>query len=145
MSAPTAPLGLAHVAVAVLDAEATARQYESLFGARVTRRETLADRGLRVVFLEVGGVPLELLEPLDPTDEANTVAKFLRTRGPGLHHLAFRVRDAADSLRAAGASGAELIDAAPRPGAEGCLVGFLHPRSTAGALIEFVETAAEKA
>ena len=139
------PLGLAHIALAVSDAEATVRQYEALFGARVTLRETLADRGIRVVFLDVGGVPLELLEPVNPADESNTVAKFLRKRGPGLHHVAFRVADAADSLRSAKAAGAELIDSTPRPGAEGCLVGFLHPRSTAGALVEFVEPAAESA
>lgn len=140
-----APTGLAHIAVAVPDAEATVRQYERLFGARVTLRETLTDRGLRVVFLDVNGVPFELLEPIDPADETNTVAKFLRKRGPGLHHVAFRVLDAAASLRAAGSAGAELIDETPRTGAEGCLVGFLHPRSTAGALIEFVEPAAETA
>jgi len=142
---PAALLGLAHIALAVEDAEATVRQYQALFGARVTLRETLASRGLRVVFLDVGGVPLELLEPIDAADESSTVAKFLRKRGPGLHHVAFRVADADASLRAAAAAGAELIDAAPRPGAAGCLVGFLHPRSTAGALIEFVEPAAEEA
>lgn len=145
MSAPTAPRGLAHIAIAVPDAEAAVRQYEALFGARVTHRQTLADRGIRVVFLEAGGVPFELLEPLDAADESNTVAKFLRKRGPGLHHVAFRVDDAAAALHAAAAAGAELIDAVPRPGAEGCMVGFLQPRSTAGALIEFVEPPAKGA
>ncbi len=133
------------MAIAVLDAEAVARQYERLFDARVRNRETLADRGLRVVLLEVGGVPIELLEPISPDDENNPVARFLRRRGPGLHHLAFHVSDAVAALKAAAQAGAELIDAQPRRGAEGCLVGFLHPRSTAGTLIEFVEPAAERA
>lgn len=131
--------GLAHVALAVADAEAVARLYEKLLGARVKSRETLADRGLRVVFVEAGGVTLELLEPMHPGDESNLVAKFLKRRGPGLHHLAFRVDDAAAALAAARDAGAELIDETPRPGAEHCLVGFLHPRSTAGVLLEFVE------
>ncbi|MGH7727095.1 MAG: methylmalonyl-CoA epimerase [Candidatus Eiseniibacteriota bacterium] len=131
--------GLAHVSLAVRDAEETARQYETLFGARIRSRETLADRGLLVVFLEIGRVPLELVQPLDPTDMANTVAKFLQTRGPGLHHLAFFVDDAGAALEHARSTGARLVDTAPRPGADGCRVAFLHPESTSGTLIEFVE------
>lgn len=130
---------LAHVSIAVPDAEATAAQYAALFGARIRSRERLADRGLLVVFLDCAGVPIELIQPLDADDTTNTVAKFLKTRGPGLHHLAWFVDDATAALAHARASGARLVDTAPRAGADGCVVAFLHPESTAGVLSEFVE------
>jgi methylmalonyl-CoA/ethylmalonyl-CoA epimerase len=130
---------LAHVSIATADAEATAAQYERLLGATVRSRETLADRGLFVVFLEVAGMPIELVQPLDANDESNTVAKFLKARGPGLHHVAFFVDDAQVGLDHARASGARLVDEKPRPGADGCLVAFLHPSATSGVLVEFVE------
>jgi methylmalonyl-CoA/ethylmalonyl-CoA epimerase len=130
---------LAHVSIAVPDAEATAAQYAALFGARVRSRETIADRGLVVVFIELAGIPIELVQPVDPEDMSNTVAKFLKTRGPGLHHLAWFVDDARAALDHARAAGARLVDEAPRPGADNCQVAFLHPLSTAGVLSEFVE------
>ncbi len=130
---------LAHVSLAVADAEATARQYEALLGARIRSRETLADRGLFVILLTIAGTPLELVQPLDPADRTNTVAKFLEARGPGLHHLAFYVDDVGAALDHARTAGAALVDETPRPGAGGCRVAFLHPRSTSGTLIEFVE------
>jgi catechol 2,3-dioxygenase-like lactoylglutathione lyase family enzyme len=78
---------LAHVSIATPDAEATAREYAALLGATIRSRETLDDRGLHVVFLDCAGVPIELIQPVDPDSPTNTVAKFLKTRGPGLHHL----------------------------------------------------------
>jgi methylmalonyl-CoA/ethylmalonyl-CoA epimerase len=132
------PRALAHVSIAVHDAEATAAQYEQLFGARVRSRETVAERGLHVVFLELAGIPLELVQPVDPDDASNTVAKFLKTRGQGLHHLAWFVDDAQAALDHARATGARLVDEVPRPGADGCRVAFLHPGSTAGVLHEYV-------
>jgi methylmalonyl-CoA/ethylmalonyl-CoA epimerase len=133
--------GLAHISLAVSDAEAVAKQYGDLLGATIRRREVLEDRGLQVVFLEIAGVPIELVQPLASEDEENTVAKFIKKRGQGIHHVAFFVDDAQAALDNARRKGAELIDQAPRPGADGCRVAFLHPRSTAGALVEFVEAA----
>jgi len=129
---------LAHISLAVEDAEATARSYARLFGATVRSRETLRDRGLLVVFLDLAGVPLELVQPLDHDDPANTVAKFLKTRGPGLHHLAWFVDDVQAALDHAREEQARLVDDAPRPGADGCQVAFLHPSAAAGVLHEFV-------
>jgi methylmalonyl-CoA/ethylmalonyl-CoA epimerase len=129
---------LAHVSLAVADAEATAAGYVRLFGATVRSRERLEDRGLLVVFLDLAGVPLELVQPLDPDDDTNTVAKFLKTRGPGLHHLAWFVDDVPAALEHARAAGARLVDEVPRPGADGCQVAFLHPSAAAGVLHEFV-------
>jgi methylmalonyl-CoA/ethylmalonyl-CoA epimerase len=132
---------LAHVSIATPDAEATAREYSALLGATVRSRETLADRGLHVVFLDCAGVPIELIQPIDPDSETNTVARFLKTRGPGLHHVAFFVDDATAALGHARAAGARLVDEVPRAGADGCLVAFLHPTATSGVLVEYVESA----
>jgi methylmalonyl-CoA epimerase len=145
MTEPTTPppaaraRALAHISIATPDAEATAREYAALLGATVRSRETLVDRGLRVIFLDVAGIPFELVEPIDPASPTNTVARFLKARGPGLHHVAFRVDDAAAALSHASGTGARLVDAAPRPGAGGCLVAFLHPQAASGVLIEYVE------
>ena len=131
--------GLAHISLAVTDAEATAARFAEVFGATVRSRESLADRAIHVIFLDLAGVPIELVQPFDPHDESNPVARFLKRRGPGLHHIALAVPDAAAALAHAKKAGAELVDEAPRPGAHGTRVGFLQPRSTGGALIEFVE------
>lgn len=130
---------LAHVSIATPDAEATAREYGRLLGATVRSRETLEDRGLHVVFLDCGGTPLELIQPIDPASETNTVAKFLRKNGPGLHHVAWFVDSAEDALQHAKTQGARLVDESPRQGADGCLVAFLHPSATSGVLVEYVQ------
>ena len=132
---------IAHVSIATPDAEATAREYAALLGATIRSRETLEARGLHVVFLDCAGLPIELIQPIDPASETNPVAKFLKTRGPGLHHVAFFVDDAAAALGHARNAGARLVDETPRPGADGCLVAFLHPAAASGVLIEYVEAA----
>jgi methylmalonyl-CoA/ethylmalonyl-CoA epimerase len=142
---PARARALAHVSIATPDAEATAREYAALLGATVRSRERLEDRGLLVVFLDVAGVPFELIQPIDATSETNPAARFLRARGPGLHHVAFFVDHAQDALDHARSRGARLVDAAPRAGADGCLVAFLHPEAASGVLIEFVEERAPHA
>ena len=133
---------LAHVSIATPDAEKTAREYAALLGATVRSRETLEDRGLHVVFLDCAGIPIELIQPVDPESPTNTVAKFLKTRGPGLHHLAWFVDSAAAALKQASDTGARLVDETPRAGADGCLVAFLHPSAASGVLVEYVESGA---
>lgn len=130
---------LAHVSIATPDADRTAREYAQLLGATVRSRETLEDRGLHVVFLDCAGIPIELIQPVDPDSPTNTVAKFLKTRGPGLHHLAWFVDSAEQALQQAREAGAKLVDEAPRSGADGCLVAFLHPSAASGVLVEYVE------
>ena len=130
---------LAHVSIATPDAEATAREYAALLGATLRSRETLEDRGLHVVFLDCAGIPIELIQPVDPESPTNTVAKFLKTRGPGLHHLAWFVDSAQEALAKARTVNARLVDESPRAGADGCLVAFLHPSAASGVLIEYVE------
>ena len=123
---------LDHVAVAVTSLEEASHVYERLTGETGSPIETLEGQGVRVTF--VGS--LELLEPLGPD---TTVGRFLSRRGPGLHHIAYRVPDLPEALSELADSGFELIDAEPRPGASGHQVAFLHPRSTGGILVELVQ------
>ncbi|MDZ7702829.1 MAG: methylmalonyl-CoA epimerase [Halobacteriales archaeon] len=125
---------LDHVGVATDDAAALAELLGGLLDAPVVHEEEFD--GLGVVFLEAGEPSIELLEPLGAE---GPVARFLDRRGPGLHHLAFEVDDVAAALDAATAAGIEAIDETPRPGARGHTVAFLHPGSTGGVLVEFVE------
>ena len=128
--------GLSHVAIAVRDADAMARSLVEGLGARRGDEELLDGGALRVVFVHLGPVTLELLEPKTPD---HTVARFLDTRGPGLHHVSLEVTDLAAHLARAKAAGVKLIDEAPRPGAHGTRVAFLHPKSLGGVLVELCE------
>jgi methylmalonyl-CoA epimerase len=126
---------LDHVGIAVTDATAAAKVYAAL-GLRATRTEEVPAEGVRTVFLGEGAPHLELVQPLGPD---TVVARFLATRGPGIHHLALAVEDLRKALGEARAAGLEVVGEAPRRGARGRLVAFLHPRSTHGVLLELVE------
>jgi methylmalonyl-CoA epimerase len=128
--------GLSHIAIATPQADALADSLVKGLGARRGDEELLDGGALRVVFVHLGPVTLELLEPRAAD---HTVAKFLDTRGPGLHHVSLEVSDLAAHLARAKASGARLIDESPRPGAHGAQVAFLHPKSFGGVLVELCE------
>ena len=128
--------GLSHVAIAVREADALADTLVRALGATRGAEESLDGGALRVVFVHLGPVTLELLEPRSPD---HTVAKFLDSRGPGLHHVSFEVGDLAAALGRAKAAGAQLIDATPRAGAHGAQVAFLHPKSFGGVLLELCQ------
>ncbi len=130
------PLELDHVAVAVSSLAAALPIFEALVGARGSTPETVAAQGVAVTFLGAGPGRLELLEPLSPE---SGVGRFLEQRGPGIHHIAYRVPELAATLDRLAASGVQLIDRTPRPGAHGRHVAFIHPRSAGGVLIELVE------
>ena len=127
---------LSHVAIATPDADALAATLERALGATRGAEELLDGGALRVVFLTLGPVTLELLEPRSAD---HTVAKFLEKRGPGLHHVSLEVADARTMLARCEAAGIELIDRAPRAGAHGSEVAFLHPKSLGGVLIELCQ------
>ncbi|GAB3416054.1 methylmalonyl-CoA epimerase [Haloparvum alkalitolerans] len=123
-----------HVGVATDDAAALANLFDDLLDAPVAHEETFD--GMRVVFLELdGGGYFELLEPR----EGGAIADYLDREGPGVHHVALATDDAAAALDRARGLGIDLVDEEPRPGAWGHDVAFLHPRSTGGVLVEFVE------
>lgn len=137
----TGVTALSHIAIATPDADALAATYVAALGAVMGGEEILDDGGLRVVFLHAGPVTFELLQPLKSD---HTVAKFLETRGPGLHHVSLEVEDIAGQLATAKASGARLIDEAPRPGAHGTQVAFLHPKSFGSVLVELCGATAKR-
>lgn len=127
---------LDHVGIAVQSLDEALPTFERLTASRAAGRERVESQGVEVVFVGEGSGRLELLAPTSPD---SPVARFLERRGPGIHHLCYRVPDLPAALREASEAGYELIDTEPRPGAGGHRVAFLHPRSTGGVLIELVE------
>lgn len=125
---------LDHVGIATDDAAALASLFTDLLGASVAHEEEFD--GMGVVFLELGDSYLELLEPLE---DDGAIARYVEKNGPGIHHLALAAEDVESALGRARALDIELIDEEPRPGAWGHDVAFLHPKSTGGVLVEFVE------
>jgi methylmalonyl-CoA/ethylmalonyl-CoA epimerase len=134
---PSPVKALSHIAIAVREAEPLVQTLVASLGATRGGEEILDDGGLKVVFVHAGPVTFELLEPQRPE---HTVAKFLETRGPGLHHVSLEVGDLAGQLATAKAAGVRLIDETPRPGAHGTQVAFLHPKSTGGVLLEMCQS-----
>jgi methylmalonyl-CoA/ethylmalonyl-CoA epimerase len=128
-----------HVGVAVEDLDSALALYEGTFGMPLAHRETVSDQGVEAVLLDVGDCHVELLRPLG---DDTAVGKFLARRGPGLHHVAYRVDDIEAALAQLRDQGVELIDREPRTGIRSSRVAFLHPRSTGGVLTEIVEPAA---
>ena len=124
-----------HVAVVVRDMDAAVRFYHDTLGLALATVLPIPSDGVRIAFLPVGSSRIELVEPTDPS---TGVARFLESRGEGFHHVCFEVPDVAEALAKMEAAGVELIDHAPRRGAEGP-VAFLHPRSSHGVLVELIE------
>ena len=129
-------LPLDHVAIAVPSIAHAMPLFELLTGGHGSPSERVESQGVEVAFVGTGTGRLELLEPTAPD---SPVARFLDRRGPGLHHLAYRVPDLEAALTRLKEAGIQLIDERPREGAHGRRVAFLHPRSTGGVLIELVE------
>ena len=127
---------LDHVAIAVASIDEALPVFELLTGGVGSPRERVESQGVDVVFVGTGVGRIELIEPVS---EDSPVARFLAKRGPGLHHLAYRVPDIEAALARLSAAGMRLIDERPRPGAHGRLVAFIHPASTGGVLIELVQ------
>lgn len=129
-----APVRVAHVGIAVASIAAALPFYRDILGLVPGTPET-AD-GATIVSLTLGDVQVELLEP-DHSD--SPVARFLARRGPGIHHICYRVPDLDRALEDCRAAGYQLIDATPRSGAAGRRIAFVHPKATAGILLELTE------
>lgn len=125
-----------HIGIATHQIDEALGLWRDVLGLEVTSTEDLGEQGVRVAMLSIGESHIELLEPLSP---ATPVGKFLRKRGPGIHHVAIRVTDIRASLVHLKEQGIRLIDENPRLGAGGCLVAFVHPSSANGVLIELVQ------
>jgi methylmalonyl-CoA/ethylmalonyl-CoA epimerase len=127
-----------HVGVAVEDIDTTLALYRDTLAMPLVHRETVTEQGVDAALLDVGDGHIELLQPLGPE---TAVGKFLEKRGPGLHHVAYRVDNVEETLKALAGAGVALIDSEPRTGIRGSRVAFLHPKSTGGVLTEIVEPA----
>ncbi|HET6714530.1 MAG TPA: methylmalonyl-CoA epimerase [Actinomycetota bacterium] len=125
-----------HVGIAVPDLDAAVEEYRRLLGVEPSHRERVEDQGVEEVLFPVGSSFVQLLGALGPDAP---VGRSLARRGPGLHHIAYRVDDLAASLAHLHGEGAELIDEQPRPGSRGTLIAFVHPRSMGGVLVELVQ------
>ena len=125
-----------HVGVAVESIDAALAFYRDMLGMPLVHRETVSAQGVDAALLDVGDSHIELLQPVGPD---TAVGKFLARRGPGLHHVAYRVGDITQTLSALSAAGLRLIDERPRTGIRGSQVAFIHPSSTGGVLTEIVQ------
>ncbi len=131
---PQSQARVAHIGVAVSDLDQATAFYRDVLGLDPSQPET-AD-GARIVSLEFGDVEVELLAPQDPD---SPIAKFIAKRGPGIHHVCYRVPDLERALERCRELGYRLVDDVPRAGAAGRRIAFVHPKATAGILLELTE------
>lgn len=129
--------GIHHLGVAVHDLDEALATYERLFGAELEHRARVEDQGVDAAAVLLGTGRVELLAPLG---EDTPVGRFLASRGPGMHHVAYEVGDVQAELARLAEAGAELIDTEPRPGLFGLQVAFVHPDAVHGVLTEVVST-----
>ena len=122
-----------HLGIAVKSIEECLPYYEGVLGVKCYNIEVVEAQKVKTAFFKIGATKIELLEP---TSEDSTIAKFIEKKGEGIHHIAFAVPDVQKALDEAESKGVRLIDKAPRGGAEGLSIAFLHPKSTCSVLTE---------
>ena len=129
-------LGIEHVAIAVNDLDHPADIFGNILGINRSSTEEIADQKVITDIFDTGAGKIELLKA---TSEESPITKFLDSRGPGVHHIAFQVDNLVLALEELSEAGVTLIDTEPRIGAEGMLIAFLHPKSTSGVLVELCQ------
>lgn len=130
------PSHIEHIGIAVKSLEESIPFYENILGLKCYTIEEVKDQKVKTAFFMVGQTKIELLESTDPE---GPIGKHIEKRGEGIHHIAFAVKDINDRLKEVGEKGIRLIDKKSRKGAEGLDIGFLHPKSTYGVLMELCE------
>ena len=128
---------LDHVGIAVKSIETAVSLYGAYLGLRGIAREELPGEHVRVAFFDAGGARIELLEPIGGE---GPLARFLATRGEGMHHVAFAVEDLQTALTQAAEAGYQPVNLQPRRGSGGRLIAFLQPKDTLGVLVELVQS-----
>ncbi len=129
-------LDIDHVGIAVADLDEAVERYRRTLGVEPSHRERVEDQGVEEVLFPVGSSFIQLVGASGPD---TPVGRFLAKRGPGVHHVAYRVRDVASSLDELRREGVTLIDDAPRRGSRGTVIAFVHPRDMGGVLVELVQ------
>jgi methylmalonyl-CoA/ethylmalonyl-CoA epimerase len=124
-----------HISIAVKNLDEGLKTYEDLLGIKSSHTEEIPDQGIKAALIVLGDVEIELIEPTKPD---TGVAKFLENKGEGIHHICFEVDDVDKELESLAAKGVQLIDKQGRKGLAG-KIGFIHPRSTKGVLIELAQ------
>jgi methylmalonyl-CoA/ethylmalonyl-CoA epimerase len=127
------PMKLSHIGIAIENLAGAVEAFSLLFGRGPDRSEEILDQKVKAAIFSAGGSRVELLEATAPD---SPIAKFIDRRGPGIHHIALEVDDIEGELRRLKSAGVRLIDESPRKGVGGALIAFVHPRSTAGILVE---------
>ncbi|MCZ6478941.1 MAG: methylmalonyl-CoA epimerase [candidate division NC10 bacterium] len=127
---------VAHIAVAVRSVDQASRFFETVLGLHCERTEVVETEKAKVAFLPVGDTEIELVEGVG---KGNPLEKFLEKRGEGIHHICLEVANLDESMKQLREAGVPLLDDAPRPGADGTRVAFIHPKGAHGILIELVE------
>ena len=127
------PTHIEHIGIAVKSLEESIPFYENLLGTKCYAVEEVQDQKVKTAFFLIGQTKIELLESTDPD---GPIGKFIEKKGTGIHHIAFAVENADRALKEAEVNGVQLIDKQSRKGAEGMNIGFLHPKSTQGILLE---------
>jgi methylmalonyl-CoA/ethylmalonyl-CoA epimerase len=130
------PVGITHIGIAVTDLEKAISDYSTLFDFDEIERMEVEGEGVKVAMLRTGVSEFELLSP---TNDESAIAKFIRERGEGIHHVAIRVPDVPDAMEKAKAIGMRVLDNKPRSGARGAKAAFVHPKSFHGVLLEFYD------
>lgn len=125
-----------HIGIAVSDLESSVSFYTNILGLTCYGYETVESEHVRVAFLKIGEVSLELLQGLN---DQSAITKFIKKKGEGIHHIALRVENANEDLGELKRNGIQLINETAKVGAHGNLVGFLHPHSTKGVLLELCQ------
>lgn len=130
------PQKISHIGIAVPDIETAAKFYTEHLGLQLGGVEEVPDQKVKVAFLPIGEVRLELVQPTSPE---SPVAKFLEKNGPGVHHIAYQVADTAAEVERLKAAGVRMVDETPRKGAHNTRIAFVHPKASGGVLTELVQ------
>ncbi len=125
---------ISHIGIAVSDLELAIKRYSALLGCENVKRMEVPTEHVKIAMMEIGDSEIELLSP---TGESGAIAKFIRERGEGIHHIAVLVPDVSKAIEEAKERGFRVIDDTPRKGAEGTDAAFVHPKSLHGVLLEF--------
>jgi len=125
-----------HIGIAVKSLDEALKLYKDLLGIAPSHEEIMPERGLRVVFIEIGGSRIELLQPVSDNSE---VSAFLEKKGEGMHHIAYKVDDVKAMITKAKELGLRTLSDEPKNGAHNTSVVFMHPKSANGVLVELVE------